>query len=58
MNLQIALVLLIGIISGLNAYLYEYHEYEYGEIDSNDYYENLYDDLVTKTKGMSNIFFS
>ena len=53
MNLQIAFVLLIGTISALNANLYE--ESEYGETDSNDYYEN-YDDLFTKTRGMSNIF--
>ena len=57
MNLQIALVLLIGIISALNANLYEEYEYEYGETDSNDYYENLYDEAITKAKGMSNIFF-
>ena len=41
MNLQIVLVFLIGIISALNA---------------NDYNEN-YDDPITKTKGMSKIFF-
>ena len=60
MNLQIALVILIGMISARNANFYmEYeYDYDYGENDSNDYYENLYDDLVTKTKGMSNIFFS
>ena len=56
MNLQLALVLLIDIISTLNANLFEDYEYEYGETDSNDYHEN-YDDLITKTKGMSNIFF-
>ena len=48
MNLQIALVLLIGIISSLNANLYE--EYEYEETDSNDYNEN-YDENHIKTKG-------
>ena len=56
MNLQIAFVLLIGIISALNANLFEQYEYEYGETDYNDYYEN-YDDSSTKFQGMSNIVF-
>ena len=58
MNLQIALVILIGMISARNANFYmEYeYDYDYGENDSNDYYENLYDDPVKKTKGTSNIF--
>ena len=55
MNLQLALVLLIDIISTLNANLFEDYEYEYGETDSNDYHEN-YDDPIMKTKGTSNIF--
>ena len=56
MNLQMALVVLIGMISALNANFYEEYDYEYGENDSNDYYENLYDDPATKTKGMSKFF--
>ena len=56
MNLQIAFVLLIGIISALKANFYEQFEYEYGETDYNDYYEN-YDDSSTKFQGMSNIVF-
>ena len=43
MNLQIALVFLIGIISALTANLY-------------DEYDN-YDDPMAKTKGISKIFF-
>ena len=56
MNLQLALVLLIGIISALNANLYEESESEYGETDYNDYYEK-YNERNIKFEGMSNIFF-
>ena len=60
MNLQIALVLLIGIMSSLNANLYE--EYEYEETDSNDYHED-YDEnqgikvSVSGVKGMQTLSF-
>ena len=57
MNLQLASVLLIEIISTLNANpTLEGYEYKYGKTDSYDYHENN-DDLIIKTKGMSNIFF-
>ena len=56
MNLQLASVLLIEIISTLNANpTLEDYEYEYGETDSYDYHENN-DDLIIKSKGMLNIF--
>ena len=57
MNLQIALVLLIGIISSLNANLYE--EYEYEETDSNDYYRD-YDEYFDsmRFKGMQTLYFA
>ena len=54
MNLQIALVLLIGIISSLNANLYE--DYEYEETDSNDYHED-YDEYAMRVKGMQTLSF-
>ena len=54
MNLQIALVLLIEIISSLNANFYEDYEYEYEETDSNDYNEH-YDENHMKTKGMQTL---
>ena len=56
MNLQLKFLLLIEIISVLNANPSEDYKYEYGETDTNDYHEN-YNDLIMKTKGMSNIFF-
>ena len=57
MNLQLASVLLIEIISTLNANpTLEGYEYKHGKTDSYDYHENN-DDLIIKTKGMSNIFF-
>ena len=56
MNLQLALVLLIGIISSLNANFYEEYEYEYEETDSNDYNEN-YDENRIKTKGKQTLAF-
>ena len=56
MNLQLALVLLIGIISALNANLYEESESEYGETDYNDYYEK-HNERNIKFEGMSDIFF-
>ena len=56
MNLQIALVLLIGIISALNASLYEDYEYEYEETDSNDYHED-YDEYAMRFKGMQTLSF-
>ena len=56
MNLQLTLVLLIGIISSLNANFYEDYEYEYEETDSNDYNEH-YDENHMKTKGMQTLSF-
>ena len=54
MNLQIALVLFIGIISSLNANLYE--EYENEETDSHDYYED-YDVYAMRFKGTQTLSF-
>ena len=49
MHLQIAFVLLIGVIAALNANLYEYSE-------TYDYYEN-YDESLTGIKGMQTLSF-
>ena len=55
MDLDIAFVLLTGIISALNANLYEVYEYEYEEIDSYDYYEDYYQTITKTVQGISNI---
>ena len=54
MDLNIALVLLTGIISSLNANLYVEYEYEYEETDSYDYYEDYYQTTTKTFQGISN----
>ena len=54
MDLNIALVLLIGIISSLNANLYEEYKYEYEEIVSYDYNEDYYQTTTKTFQGISN----
>ena len=54
MDLNIAFVLLTGIISSVNANLHEEYEYKYEEIDSNDYNEDYYQTTTKTFQGISN----